>query len=62
MHMRTEGLDCLRQSIILELDYLTDHAPKAGFQYVGFLRQEARDTVAIAPLTSSAAAFRLCAH
>ena len=62
MHMRTEGLDCLHQSIILELDYLTDHAPKTGFQYVGLLCQEAQDTVAIAPLASSAAAFQLCAH
>lgn len=49
------------ESIVLELEYLADHAPETGAERVALVRQEPRDAVAAAPL-ASAAAVQLRAH
>ena len=50
------------ESIILELEYLTDHAPETRADCIAFLCQEAWDAIATAPLASAAAGPQSCAH
>lgn len=50
------------ESIVLELEYLTNHAPETRAECIAFLCQEAWDAIAAAPLASAGAGPQLCAH